>query len=323
MKKYIILIFILICICMYICSGCMKESEKSQISEPADTIEYTDALGRKIQIQKNPQRVAALLASYADLWMLSGGEVCATVDDAWEDLALDLGEDTVNLGATKSPNLEALMASDPDLILASASTAADVEMLEVLEQTGLSVVYLEVNCFQEYMDALKLLTEITGCSEKYEQYGIKLQEEIEGLVADYKETQKGRQPEVLFLRASSGYIRAKNSSGSILGEMLKELECRNIADADASLLENLSIESIIEQDPEHIFIVQSGDDAEGTLENVNRMMEENPAWKELTAVKEGRVHYMDKHLFNLKPNGRWAEAYEQLIGILQGETETP
>ena len=83
------------------------------------------------------------------------------------------------------------------------------------------------------------------------------------------------------------------------------------------MLENLSIENIIEQDPDHIFIVQSGDDAEGTMENVNRMMEENPAWKELTAVAEGRVHYLDKHLFNLKPNARWAEAYEQLISILQ------
>ena len=39
------------------------------------------------------------------------------------------------------------------------------------------------------------------------------------------------------------------------------------------------------------------------------MMEENPAWSGLWAVKNGRMHLMDKMLFNLKPNDRWAEAY--------------
>ena len=42
----------------------------------------------------------------------------------------------------------------------------------------------------------------------------------------------------------------------------------------------------------------------------------NPAWQSLTAVREGRYHVMDHKLYNLKPNGRWAEAYETLADIL-------
>ena len=38
-----------------------------------------------------------------------------------------------------------------------------------------------------------------------------------------------------------------------------------------------------------------------------------------TAVREGRVHVMDGSLFNLKPNSRWGEAYEQLAEILYGQ----
>ena len=45
----------------------------------------------------------------------------------------------------------------------------------------------------------------------------------------------------------------------------------------------------------------------------------NPAWQTLTAVREGRVHVMDGSLFNLKPNSRWGEAYEQLAEILYGQ----
>ena len=45
-------------------------------------------------------------------------------------------------------------------------------------------------------------------------------------------------------------------------------------------------------------------------------MDENPAWGTLNAVQENRPHLMDKKLFNIKPNARWAEAYETLSGVL-------
>jgi len=53
-------------------------------------------------------------------------------------------------------------------------------------------------------------------------------------------------------------------------------------------------------------------------ENVNRFFAENPLWLELDAVKNDRVHYMDKRLFNLKPNAYWGESYIQLEEILFG-----
>ena len=59
-----------------------------------------------------------------------------------------------------------------------------------------------------------------------------------------------------------------------------------------------------------------GNDTEKAMENLSRMMDENPAWGTLKAVQENRLHLMDKRLFNIKPNARWAEAYETLSGIL-------
>lgn len=49
------------------------------------------------------------------------------------------------------------------------------------------------------------------------------------------------------------------------------------------------------------------------------MFRENPLWNEMDAVKNGQVHILDKHLYNLKPNARWAEAVEKLAEILYGE----
>jgi iron complex transport system substrate-binding protein len=99
--------------------------------------------------------------------------------------------------------------------------------------------------------------------------------------------------------------------------MLNSLGCVNIADSEESLLENLSLEIILESDPDFIFFVQRGDDTEGMMAYVENMMAENPAWQQLTAVKEGKLYFMDKNLYNLKPNHRWGEAYENLEAILE------
>ena len=46
---------------------------------------------------------------------------------------------------------------------------------------------------------------------------------------------------------------------------------------------------------------------------------DHPLWNELDAVKEGRVYFMEKELYNLKPNHRWGEAYRKLQEILLHE----
>ena len=55
-----------------------------------------------------------------------------------------------------------------------------------------------------------------------------------------------------------------------------------------------------------------GNDTEAAKSSLENMIKENPAWSTLEAVREGRLHVMDKTLFNLKPNARWAESYEIL-----------
>ena len=101
-----------------------------------------------------------------------------------------------------------------------------------------------------------------------------------------------------------------------MGELLHTLGCENIADSDDSLLENLSLEHIVAEDPDYIFICQHGDDPEAIRTHMEEFIAENQAWSELTAVKEGRVYYMEKALYTLKPNDRWAEAYEKVERIL-------
>ena len=299
-------------------AGCSEQIEEPQTEKK---IVFTDGLGREVKLEKRPERVAALLGSFAEVWTLSGGTLCAAAEDAWSDFGLDLG-DAVNIGGVHSPSVEKLLSADPDFVLAGAYSASNTDMKDTLEQAGIAVAYFDVTCFEDYLSMLGLCTDITGRKDLYEKNGTEIGERIDAVknrlaAADIPESERS----VLFLRATSGSVKVKGSEGTVLGEMLRDLGFVNIADSDNTLLENLNAESVIHRNPYRIFAVTMGDDTVKATENLNKLLEENPAWGSLDAVADGRVYVMDKKLFGTKPNARWADAYEQLAEILLDKTE--
>lgn len=310
MKK--ILIFTIV-LCLLL-SGCGVAD--TAVSD--DGYAFTDDLGREVTVD-NPQRVAALLGSFADVWMLAGGSLCAAAEDAWEDFGLVL-DGAVNIGGAHSPSLELLLSAEPDFVIASASTASNLEMKDTLEAAGIAVAYFDVDHFDDYLHMLDICTDITGRKDLYRQNGLQIQAQIEEIKARYEaDNVPEAQRKVLLIRAAASVIKAKGSAGTVLGEMLADMGCVNIADSDRTLLDNLSVEAVIQQQPYHIFVVTMGNDPETAKISLEAMLLENPAWSTLEAVRAGRIHYMDKTMFNLKPNAKWARSYEKLYEILKEE----
>ena len=315
MRKFFQFIAVIVCLTMML--SILTACSSGESTQNENIVMFTDALGREVTVSKEPQQVATLIGSFADVWMLAGGSVCATAEDAWEDFGLEL-PNTVNIGGAHSPNLELIFSANPDFVIASASTSSNVEMLETLETAGITVAYFDVDNFEDYLAMLNICTDITGRKDLYERNGLELQSQIETIKLEMSEQPlTEEQKTVLLLRAHSGSVKAKGSEGTILGEMLADLGCINIADSDTSLLEALSVESIIRQEPYRIFVVTMGNDTQKAMDNFYQMMEENPAWGTLAAVTEGRVHIMDRKLFNIKPNADWTESYEKLSEILR------
>lgn len=281
-----------------------------------ESVSFTDALGREVSVQKNPKRVASLLGSFSDVWLLAGGELCASASDAWEDFGLSLG-DAVNIGGAHSPSLELLFSASPDLVIASASTRSHTEMKDVLTSAGIDVIYFDVDNFDDYLHMLDICTDITERKDLYEKNGLLLKSRIDSIKSEFENSNLSENERtVLLLRASSSSVKAKGSRGTILGEMLSDIGCINIADSESHLLENLSVESIIMKNPHRIFVVTMGNSEEGARDSVEKLIKENPAWNTLEAVRENRIHIMDKRLFNLKPNASFARAYEVIYEIL-------
>ena len=296
------------------CGG--EEQDSTETKNPEEAVTFTDDLGREVTLAK-PRRVAALIGSFADVWCLAGGQgtLVAAADDSWTQFDLDLPETVESLGAVKEPNVELLLAAEPDFVLGSTKTAADVELLDLLEQSGIGVAYFDISSFADYLRMLEVCTQLTGCPERYTQYGADVQSQVEQAIA----RQDGSAPRVLYVRATGSSCKVKNSQGTVLGEMLASLGCVNIADSETGLLETLSMETILAEDPEHIFVVLQGSDTTKAEQTLEMSLLSNPAWNELTAVREGRYHVRDQRMYNVKPNARWGEAYEKLADILYPE----
>lgn len=276
-------------------------------------VTFEDDLGRTVTVDR-PERVVVLIGSFAHIWYLAGGldSLVAAASDTWTSFDIPLDEAVINLGSTKQVSLEAVIAANPDFVIASVNTDADLALREPLEAMGIPTAYFRVSTVEDYLRMLDILTRITGCRENFERYGTSVLSQVEAA----KEKADGTDPAVLYIRVSGSGCRVKNSENSVLGEMLRDLGAVNIADSESSLLENLSMEVILREDPEFIFLVLQSSDpsvAQGVLEKTLLC---DPAWDSLTAVREGRFYLMDPALYNLKPNDRWGEAYESLAAIL-------
>lgn len=310
----------LLLICALVLAGCAPSGESASSpssasgSSESELITLTDDLGRTVSLSK-PERVACLIGSFADLWCLAGGKdrLVAAADDTWTSFDLGLGENVANLGAVKEPNVELLLQSKPDLVIASSNTDAQVALLDTLEGMGLTVAYFKVSSFADYLNMLDICTQLTGRPDCYEQYGQALQDQVDKA----KETCAGLSPTVLYVRATGSSCKVKNSQDTVLGEMLADLGCVNIADSSQSLLEQLSLEVILDRDPDFIFAILQGSDPTDAQRTLEETLLSNPAWQSLTAVKEGRFFVLDDQLYNLKPNARWGDAYEQLADLLR------
>ena len=288
-------------------SGCAAGVE----TPDANTgITFTDSMDRTVTVS-DPQRVGLCSGSLAECWQLAGGEISATTRDAVTERNLELPENYIDLGSLKEPSLEAILAADLDFLILMSSLPNHRAMAETLDKTGIAYAYFDVENFADYLELMKVLTDITGRADLYEANAASLQPQIEAAIASGKREDA---PTVLILRTSSSKVKALDIS-FMVGGMLEEFGCVNIADSENGMLSDLSIEAIVAEDPDYIFVTCMGDLEEGQAQ-LEASLTSNPIWNTLQAVQNGRVFFLDKELFHNKPNARWGESYEILAELL-------
>lgn len=313
MNKKSIIIAVVIVVLLIFISGAVETNKPESSGE---YFTFTDSEGEIVELSHKPQKTAVLFSSLAECWIEAGGEVYVTVGESVERGLVKEETELVDKGAGKTIDTEKLISLEPDFVICSADIASHRDVASALKKAKIPVAMLRMDTFEDYLTILRTLTKITGKTENYEQFGENAKSEIEKIISGGK---RENNPKILFVRSGSSYssAKAKKADDNFAAKILEDFGCINIADKAEVLLDNLSAEVILKENPQYIFVSVMGD-----YDNSKTYMQELLAKKEyasLDAVKNGRVYFLPKELFQYKPCGRWAESYRYISSILNNE----
>ncbi|MCL1838875.1 MAG: ABC transporter substrate-binding protein [Propionibacteriaceae bacterium] len=299
------------------CSPDVPSSPAPTGSQGTTTHEFVDDLGNQVVVA-NPERVVACMGSFANLWELAGGSLVGISDDALDQYEIASTGASL-IGDFTAPNLELIMALEPDFVLMTASTggkgggSGHVDLREPLVAAGITVAYFNVITFADYLRTLETLTKITGRDDLFQANGTAVQDQINATIAAQKTLPAP--PTVLLMTTFSGGTRVQDPT-TMTGAILAELGAKNLAEDYPSLLRDFSLETVIELNPDHILVVPMGNDVAAMTKNLEEATAANPAWATLNAVKNGNYRTLDPALFLYKPNANWGKSYQTLSDIL-------
>lgn len=308
----------------------MEKADAVQVNE--NDVTFVDDSDRKepLTIAKNPKRVAVLYGSHACLWTEAGGKVSLGVggksaislykEQIGRNILEDDGVVTVAESSSgKNWDVETILAEKPDLIICSTRMNGYSTISAPAEAAGIPVIAINYSGLEDYLRWFKVFSNLNGKPELWDEIAQGVLEQVVDVVIKAPEENN---PKVLSIIPKDDKLDA-NTSLTDTGCLLKQLHAINIADpnldATANLVE-ISLEEIYKEDPDYILIqcVSSEEDARSKLE---ANIKDNPVWDSLKAVKENKVYYLPKALFQYRPNRRYGESYKVLAEIIYPDVQ--
>ncbi len=271
----------------------------------AYAIQVTDDRGLVITLAQTPQRIVSLLPSLTE--GVCGMEQCQRLVgvDRYSNHPASV-QALPKLGGGLDPNIEAIVALKPDLVLVAASSRASAR----LEALGLKVVALETKTHADVRRVLRVLGVLLAVPP--EQGADRLWRIIDSSVsaASQSLSAKAKNTRVYF-EVSRGPYAAGESS--FIGETLTRLGVKNVVPASLGPFPKLNPEFIVRANPD---LIMAG----------NRSMQamtSYPGWGSIKAVKNQRICSFSNEEADVvvRPGPRMAEAARIMAKCLEDKAQ--
>lgn len=302
LKKFTVVFF---CLLTLLAAGCGGGQEtKQEVKGKYATI--TDAAGRTVALDAEPKRVVALNPSYLGMIDSVGGSIVGRATSKLVTVPESMRE-APEIGFVYNINMESLVGLKPDLVLAGKNQHE--KFVPLLESNNIKVIELDAKTYTEVQDTVRLLGKIYGTFDKAEQECALLNSEIKAVTDKLPKEKK----KIVIMHATASSVTTEGSR-SIAGCVSDILGFENVA---AKALQGksektpYSMEALVEQNPEIIFITSMGkaDEIENRLRSD---FKNNPAWASLQAVQNGKVYVLPENLFLLNPGLEYPKAVEYM-----------
>ena len=232
----------------------------------------TDSNGNDVTFDAPPERIVALTSVVVEILFAlgEGHRIVGTHDFVSYPPEAD---DVPRMGSAFQVNTEQVVAADPDLI--SVFYASSYEQVEGL---GPTVFYLDSpSTLDGILDRMRLWGRIVGRWEAGERLALEFETKLNDLLDRLASLEQGPR---LFHDDSLLYTRGP---GTVLGQVYDLLKAQNIAH-DIEGYGQLSPEVLVERDPEVIIV---------TFPSRVQEFMEDPAFQEVSAIKNGRVYAVE------------------------------
>ena len=273
------------------------------LSAQAAGIEVTDDRGRTITLAAPPQRVVSLLPSLSETVCELGQCHRLVGVDRYSNFPAAL-QKLPQLGGGLDPNIEAVVAVRPDVVLVAASSRA-AERLEVL---GLKVVVLEPKTHADVQRVLRKVAQALGQPvADADRVWRHIDAAVSAAAQSLPASAKGARVYFEVNRAPYGA-----GTTSFIGETLTRLGMRNILGPELGPFPKLNPEFVVRANPDVIMV---------GARNFSGMAD-RPGWKGMKAIAQNRlcVFSLDESDMLVRPGPRMAEAARLMAACLAAKT---
>lgn len=259
------------------------------VASAAQALQLTDDRGVTLSFAQAPQRIVSLLPSLAETVCELGHCSRLVGVDRYTNYPASL-QKLPQLGGGLDPNIEAIVALKPDVVLMAQSSRGG----ERLEALGLKVMALEPKTHADVQRVvLKLgqLLQVPDAQRVWRALDAGVSAAAQSLPATVRGTR-------VYFEVNQGPYAA--SEASFIGETLTRLGVKNIVPGALGPFPKLNPEFIVRANPDLILVGQ--DSAEG--------MAQRPGWHSIRAVRERRVCVFPAEQADVlvRPGPRMAEA---------------
>ena len=251
--------------------------------------EVVDDRGVRLQLARPPQRIVALLPSLTEMVCALGQCERLVAVDRYSNFP-DSVRALPTVGGGLDPQIEAIVALRPDLVLMASSSPAAAR----LQSLGLSVAALEPKNYadvQRVLQALGLLLAVPDAPRVWR--------EIEsGVDAAARSIPQALRNQRVYFEVNGGPYAA--GEASFIGETLTRLGLRNIVPATLGPFPKINPEFVVRADPD---LVMVGDGSEAA-------MAQRPGWAAMRAIQARRICIFspDQSDTLVRPGPRMADA---------------